>query len=547
MVSECLQFEIPLGFTLRETQTKCKTWDMEKLLSRGNCYHRAVRRGTDAVLYSRRILCPDCQNEYGMDSHPALFYWSLGAPKLDLPCEARIREWAETAGTLFDDGREHSLLLAPPVGVPREFACPECHRVLHRTEGKRRVRLRRHRHKITLSSRITGLEEMLALQWMRGKRSISLPDTEELVLDLARGRVHVKVLDSSGAVLAQRDITHEPGTLNGGAVYRALRIKSVTDQLISMLEKEWGSPLPLAVGDGNTAALFQMTAFVGYGAAFYDSIPYTRGSWSLDRSFRRQAKALHRAADAPNLLRGSGLPEVKSVRRALFGEPGLLFYLDEICTLWQILGDVNLLCRFLRDVAAYEVLAGLHAAPGAWQYLRDLCEEKGPAYLLRCIWRDWSILRVQAVEYGAMNPVLRSRMRKQWADRRMPLSLYEPVCHYSLPMVHQADRIPDCTVQGFAFRWLRTVNDFVRAGEELDNCLTDWRPGHSEVTGIYRDGEIVAAAEIDGHKVVQARTAHNGNLSDQPALNAAFQLWMRRNGLVWDFQPVDDDDILLPF
>lgn len=540
--------DIPLGYTVVDKETQCTVWAAEKLLqgARRHYYDRAVRRGTNAVLYSRFVLCPDCGRAYCSSTHPTLFRRPLNWREDHRLGKEKIHDWVEMAGSLFDDGGEQMLLLSPQLELPREFACPDCGKISSCSEEKRRVTVSRRGQKVILTSRIQTMDEILALKWIRNGKPIAMPDSEQLTLDLGRGRVYINARDSEGRVMAQWDLTGEPDLMTGGAVHKALKNKDVMRTLLRMLEAVWGSPLPLQKEiPPDMPTLVAMTMFAGYDESFYNCIPYSRGTWSLDRGFRRTVKELRRAENLPGLYDRFDLPAAKSIRRAMFRKPGLFFYLREIGVLWHILADVNLLCRFLEGEQCFEVLAGIHAQPGIAHYLEDVSRERGSVFLLSSVERFWKILQDRAIEYGAMNNCMRKQMRRLWYNQKHPEFHRMPLYYYAIPMGHFDQGLTDSVVDGYLFRRLRTSNDYFRAGEALQNCLTSWRTGLPGVFGVYHDGEIVAAVEVSGRKVQQARTEHNGDIDDHLTLREVAAKWMDQNCLEWASD--DDDDELLPF
>ena len=73
--------------------------------------------------------------------------------------------------------------------------------------------------------------------------------------------------------------------------------------------------------------------------------------------------------------------------------------------------------------------------------------------------------------------------------------------------------------------------EFLRAGKELDNCLTDWQFFRNNVYGIMENGKYVAAVEVKNNVIIQAHINHNGEISDDHSINQAFDIWKSRNSM----------------
>ena len=104
------------------------------------------------------------------------------------------------------------------------------------------------------------------------------------------------------------------------------------------------------------------------------------------------------------------------------------------------------------------------------------------------------------------------------------------------PMARPPKEIPDCTVEGYDFSWLRSRNDYCLAARQLSNCLGDRSPLGAPVLCVRRYGQTLAAVEVDGGKVRQARGYDNAPLD----LFRALEKWMERFCLSWD---EDGDEI----
>jgi len=533
-----IELKIPQGFRLEEETTQMKIWDAETLLltKKRRKYTKAVRVGDDAVLHSRYIRCPYCNSRLSAVRDP----WVDEEPTSD----AQVRRWASMQLALPSCEAAPTLPLSVPVADPMQLRCPVCHEVSRKSGTDRTVELSLDKRRIRLRSRILGIDELLSLEWMHaGEIRISLPVYEVLVFNLARGRVHVRVEDALGRVLAQRDVTASPKLLKGGASYKLLTTnKLVLRRVKNLFRQAWGVELPYSGRSVTVDALFRMTQFRGYPREFYDCVPYVQDSLCIDSSFRCVAGKLRDASRLETVFEASALPQVKSLRRVLFEAPGMFFYLPEIESLWQAVSDVNVLCRILQGSRIFEILSALHMRPGMLVYFRDYCEERGATALCDSLEKYWGTIREKAIDYSCMSLRARQEARKRWhrklEKRALPLSL----ATYAVPMARPDSRIPDCCIDGYDFFWLRNSNEYAQAAEGLQNCLRNRSPNDAPVVCIRRKEEYVGAVEISKGEIVQARGFDNCSLELDPRLDAAFEKWRQRYQLEWADEEEEDFD-----
>ena len=74
--------------------------------------------------------------------------------------------------------------------------------------------------------------------------------------------------------------------------------------------------------------------------------------------------------------------------------------------------------------------------------------------------------------------------------------------------------------------------EYIKAGRELNNCLKNWGEFNGTVYGIIKNGKYVAAAELDGKRIVQAHIFDNEDIEKNEKVNLAFCEWKKKNGLL---------------
>lgn len=538
----CLQ--IPLGYELVNKTEHMKVWRAEKrLLSRrARRYTRAVRQGEDAVLHGQYIVCPHCGERVSVNAAP---------PSFSGVSREQVSAWADLQLSVFDNENSNELVIAPPTDGPKVFVCPGCESESLASAAVRTVELTLENEEIHVKCEVSKIDEMIASRWLHGKAlTLLFPCYETLTLDLGEGNVWVSMEDAQANVSERCEITDCPELLKGGAVYRVLTSnKTVLRAIKKLLEEVWQCPLPYTEKQIDLPALVQMTRFVGYPQNFYPCIPYVPNSHRIDESFAAQAKQLHLAKDAGKLYDASSLPQSKSVRRAMFENPGSLFYINEVSTMWKVLADHNLLCRFLQGYKSFSVLCELHMRPGIVCYFRDYCRVKGAKSLCDGLQKNWSEIRDRAVEYCCMSPQLRRQAQARWQSKRVREEFAQRMPGYSLPMGCPDEKIPDCTIDGYRFFWLRSSNEYAKAAKQLKNCLSEWQPGYSPVVCVKKREKYLAAIEVAQRCVVQARGYHNEPIEDDPLLFEAFKKWIDCYGLQWSSEEDlwEDPDGDMPF
>lgn len=539
------RLSLPTGFTVDETTESMSVVQAQALLltKRANRYIRARREGETATLVAHRISCPCCDrsfvyNGYTVERQNRKAYFVPHRPR---PPKARVTAWADPQISLFDEERAE-LLLAPEEPPPEEFVCPACEQVSFPEGGAREVYVARRKQKILLRCEVVSLPEITCLhKFKEQKTHLQFPVYETLTFDLRRGRVHQRYEDRDNTLLYCRDITDRPDLLMFGACFWVLtRRQQVMRYICRLFEQVWGGPLPYAARLTDVYALTQMTMFVGYPPSFYPCIPYESGMRRVADPFRGLAKRMHRFDSLPQIYDTAGLPQAKSLRRCLFENPGLFFYIAEIGAVWEILKDVNLMCRFLTGARAFQVLSALHQRPRLGDYLRDYAAVKSPHRLLAQMEELWETVISRAVDYASMSTAARRDVQAVWRGQREAGNHRSHL--YSVPMRLPAEQIPDCIVDGYAFVWLRSSNDYGLAACCLKNCLGEWQMQHPPVISVRKNGRFVAAIEVVYPYVMQAMGRRNSSIDRDASLAAAVARWMDRFGLRWNEYTDEDDE-----
>ena len=82
-------------------------------------------------------------------------------------------------------------------------------------------------------------------------------------------------------------------------------------------------------------------------------------------------------------------------------------------------------------------------------------------------------------------------------------------------------------IKGYKFKWLENLAEYLEAGKQLHNCLTQWHMFTGNVWGIQKENKYVGAVEILHGKIIQAATKYNGSIGNDQELCEVFNEWRK--------------------
>lgn len=417
-----------------------------------------------------------------------------------------------------------------PCKPASKLTCPKCGYVSNPDKRLRDVSISHTKNKVTVSSEVMGLDEVLSLPWLPSQKvSIEFPIYETVTFNLRKGHSYVTLGGAYGEnAIAIHDITSYPNVLRQGAVYNALASNMKVSRTLKRIFKSINNELPFQKDELTPERYILMTRFIGFDRSFFDAMPYELDSGRVEGSFRSVAKKLHSSERAKKYLRDSALPNIKSIHRIYYSKTGLLFYLPEGEILWDIFKDPNLFCRLMKCDNIFEILPVLHQRPAIACFLYDYCRIKGGTNLIARLTKDWQSIRRYAINYCSMSDRMRMQEQNRWKNKGRNSCQDEIEPCFSHPLCTPNYRIADCVIDGFQFCWLRTNKDYMKAGLDLDNCLSEWSPCDNPVVCVKKNNEAVAAIEVCGQVVVQSQGYSNTPLSQVRGLVEAYKKWMEK-------------------
>lgn len=531
------------GFQLTEDRQLLHIEQARLLLrtKRQRRYTSAARMGEQALLIRHKLTCPSCGR-----SVPAYEEFLTPNPihtgRVPRPV---IDQWAEPQTRLFED--ERSELVFHEVCSPNTFTCPKCGRVSSPFSQANTIHIGTEKHKIIVTCNRSNLGLLFSAPIPNGENRaarLPLPLTEHLTFHLGSGHTVLRIRGADGQEVSVQDVAPGSKSWRDSVLYGLLKTKTVCRKLLRVFASLYHAPLPYTPDTVTPESFLLMTMFRGYSSRrFFDAIPYGFSTETIDRSFRTTVKRLHDAKNLPAIYAASKLPQAKSVKRLFFQSQGLFFYLTEAETLWEIVGDVNILRNILEMRHVFEILSFLHQCPGSAAFLKDYLHAKGVRSLVFWLEHKWPLMMSLSAQYVAMSESARKVQRQEWQTLGLAAQPHMP---YSLPMQAGDHTIKDCTIDGYRFSWLHTKNDYRQAGTKLHNCLKSWEPNCNPVILVKKGKEYKAAIEMDGTIVMQALGEHNDPLALDLRLWKAFHKWLDKYSLAppLDLNGLDELDIL---
>lgn len=145
-------------------------------------------------------------------------------------------------------------------------------------------------------------------------------------------------------------------------------------------------------------------------------------------------------------------------------------------------------------------------------------------------------LNNQAIRYCALSPACKKAEQTKWKKDRHFFDHCNPYAFshdsdFSTPMCQVPEHIHNCIIDRFQFKWLTTKKEYRDAGRQLHNCLVSWSSYDNPVVAVCKGAKIIAAIEVDGKHIVQARRIHNTEIDKNSALYSSIKKWCNKFSL----------------
>lgn len=535
-----VQLNIPLGYKIEEEKTVLSVEQARRLLlTRKQKKYTCAQRDDCMVELTRHFIkCPYCSHKVGLYARELKRAFNLDAYS-DYRVEKNVvLDWTSQQLSIFQDARE-PLLLSRAVKVCTDLTCPSCKNTMHNTDKTRLVEIKHEKNKIYVRTEILDILELFALPCLtQGEVTVEFPLFEVSCFNFRNGHSYIRLETKRGKCLAVRDLTSDKYAWTSGTVYSVITHNKYVKRILrDMFSDEWKSKIPFFSSELGANELRMLTAFIGYKREFYSSIPFDKGSLGVEGSFRTLSNKMRHAEEVISLYESSRLPNMKSVKRTMFDNAGLFFYLVECERLWELFHDPNYFVSLLKDGGIYKILSELHMRPAIYDFFADYLKTGSKKKLMNLIHKSWSALSRYAVNYSSMSSYMRKAEQVRWKEG----GRCNAVCHFprfAIPMCRPNDEIHNCTIDEFEFSWLRTSADYEEAGNALNNCLTEWSIYDYPVVCVRKGGKIIAAIEMRGDFAYQALTYNNQSLAGIPGLLEAYKKWHSKNNLSDSYHPL---------
>lgn len=498
---------------------------------------KAIRNESTITLLSHFATCPCCGKEI-----PAYADFITDKQLFCAKEPDEIEEWSTYQLSLFGEAPQEMLFNHPLTAITN-YACRKCGQIFRKSSGERKVAIRKQNKKITVELELK-IEDLFRVYRAKDLTFDCSKIYESIVFNSRNGHTYLTLNDKNGKRYSTTDITGANlSFFEKEPVFDIIEnYKPVFSELKRLFSTFFNGHLPFSDEKMNIEKYILLNRFIGYDISFYKSLPFAERENMIEKSFSNTAKKLHRATSVPALLKTCLFPDSKSIRRIVFNQPALMFYLNELENIWLLLNEINYF-RMLFETTKFnifELLAYLHKHTPVFSFLREYAEDSGPEGIFDLLTDKTEYLYKYAPFYLSMSEHAKNEERKKWkktgasnTPRNFMISVRE--WNYSIPTPAKKENNlhlpPDCSISGYSFRRLFNSEEYKRAGDELNNCLKNWRMFRGTVYGITHKGKYVAAAELDGKTIKQAYTFSNRDIDKESALGKVFCIWKKQNGL----------------
>lgn len=304
------------------------------------------------------------------------------------------------------------------------------------------------------------------------------------------------------------------------------------------LETAFGKKLPFTCNELNMEYFVLFAKFPGFNRGFYDAVPFFDDSLRIDSTFNYIVSQLKTPESAMQVLKDSALPYTKSVKRSFTNNQGLFFYIRECEMLYSALNDINYLVPVLKSDCIYVMLQILHKSPQTIDFIKMIFEMNGIRFLI-AFFSVPQISRLSiALMYSSLSPEYRLEFRRVLKKYKIydlcKMDVFGSL-RISRPCSKITRIIPEQTINGLRFKWLKDFHSCWRAGIKLQNCLKEWNETDSAVAEIFHGVKLIAVLEIKPYYnigryiLVQAYEKKNKTIDKGSSVYNAIVRWCELN------------------
>lgn len=418
--------------------------------------------------------------------------------------------------------------------------CNHCGNLSHQKDQTQKLKIVLHNNSIKLCLKLDDIKQLLECKIIDGDLldiATKLPLNETLTLDFIDCKIVNAIEDDKGNIIESIQLYELKNTRFHDLINNYCSIKNC---IYDMLNEIWApSEFPFERNEITTDLLVTLVNFVGYpNRTFYDGIPFALNERKVYSSFSSIAQRLSHYKGIANVFEKSRLPNFKSVKRILLNTPELMFYLEEIEKLWDLLSDGNLLVTLLTNENCFKMLAMLHLYPHSYKFFYDYIYIKSTRSLTRLLAKNDDSIIIYAINYISLRDEAKNIEKRLWNNSKffkynellLRCFIHIP---FSLPLKYLNSDFR-CKIDSYDFLPIRTVKECHEAGAELNNCLVNYDSNNNPVVCVKKNDKILAAIEIKNSKqIIQAYAKNNTEIADDSELSKAVSKYYKRNNLKW--------------
>ncbi len=504
-------------------------------------YSEVIADTKDNAAYFKKdlLICPTCGFRFGAYKHTIEGYTPQKAIN-----RLNAYKWC-CVPNLFDTSCK-VLKLYDPFVPDNDIVCPNCSHIAPISAKTEEYIFTHDRHKLTVSTELKNIKDILDINWIAGLTVSIFPLTESVTFNFKKGKIHLKLTDGD-RIICVRDITNTICNVSSKLISEIDGNSFIKGVLKRFFRIEWKSPLPYSSSELNFKRFCEMVTYIGYKKEFFSNIPYEYNKNKLsdfNKTFSNIRKSLHKYSRTPGIFSASSLPKTKALKRLMFNTPSLFFYIKEVEKLNIILGDINYLLKFMNGSNSHILLKFMHTYENIFVFYTDFARIKGSGTFVRYLMFHNDVFNRYGMTYLALSEKLRKKAQNEWKEKNSNLmdkldatvTCFHNLNNCSESYYHEEKiEFKKNNICGYMFSLLRTKNDYIYYGTELDNCLGEFET-FNPVICMNKNGHAVAAIEVNLHNmsVEQAYLKNNMPIEKNNFVYAAFKKWCRANNLQYE-------------
>lgn len=478
------------------------------------------------TLISAYVECPYCGY-----LHPIRCIYNPNQSQVNL-----IYDWSNQELTVVLSNEEEIETVFQSLEIHR-FTCPYCHIESNDKHQKTTITIKQEKHKVTIQHQIDILHTKKHGSYLADLNYIlNVPTYEKIEFNIHNGHSCICYIGGDDKPLYILDIINKPTALSNCFLKEWFNRFDIIKQAIKESMQNIAKTIVPTDFSNTLENYVFFTRFVGFDASFYLAMPYHKTTYMFHEHFTN-LKRLHNQKIALEYLMSFTFSKKKSIRKLIFKNQGLLFYLHECAVLYNTIHDINVFCNILASKYIFDILMLLHRHPNTHIFFRDCCKVKGASVLSHKFSStnfNWYDFQNYVINFCSLNHIEQMSEQKKW---KKGFCFFNDMIStpYSLPLIHRLSSNVNATIRGYQFIALNNTAECYYAGEALQNCLQSWGDCDSGVVVVKQNSKFIASIEVFNHAIVQARSIGNQRISKYDGLKEVIIDWSKSNNIKCPF------------